>query len=210
MGLVPYYFSSRDFLYKHTARSNSGCNTGRLMANRVLIGNRGGGDYGLYVSNDGVNVLTATDDQLMFNSDAVEGFNVLQTGTVSVGAPGTSQGINEALSSYVSYNSLGLTYAPLIIPGGQYGASLAGLEADVVLSSEGFYEPTNVDFFNIITTWVENDFTNRRFRIGRRNYVTEPNFGGQTVGPTTTSNVRYYIFAIGDVTGNASGVYFTA
>lgn len=180
------------------------------MANRLLIGNRGGGDYGLYVSNEGVNVLTASDDELMFNSDAVEGFNVLQTGTVSVSAPASNIGINESLSSYVSYNSLGLTYAPLIIPGGQYGASVAGLEADTVLSGEGFYEPTNIDFFNMITTWVENDFTNRRFRVGRRNYGTNPNFGGQIYGPTSTTTVRYYIYAIGDVTGNASGSYFTA
>lgn len=180
------------------------------MAERVLIGNRGGGDYGLYVSQSGIDVTTATDDELMFNSDAVEGFNVLQTGTVSVGSRSTNAGINETLSSYVSYNSLGLTYAPLITVGGRYGGALFGLEADTVTSGEGVEEPVRVTFFNIITRWVENDFANRRFRVGHRNYVTNANFGGDVIGGSASASIPYYIYAIGDVTGNASGVYYTS
>ncbi|MGB1843055.1 MAG: hypothetical protein ACPHIB_02755 [Thalassobaculaceae bacterium] len=180
------------------------------MAERVLIGKRGTSDYGLYVSQAGINVTTATDAQLMFNSDAVEGFNVLQTGTVSVGARGTSAGINETLSGWVSYNSLGLTYAPLITVGGRYGGALFGLEADTFTSGEGIEEPIRVTFFNIITRWVENDFTNRRFRIGHRNYVINANFGGDVVGGSASASIPYYIYAIGDVTGNASGIYYTS
>ena len=38
------------------------------MANRVLLGNRATGGYGLYVSKTGSNVLTCSDNELIFDS----------------------------------------------------------------------------------------------------------------------------------------------
>ena len=40
------------------------------MANRVLLGNRSTGGYGLYVSKEGQNVLTCADKELIFDSRA--------------------------------------------------------------------------------------------------------------------------------------------
>ena len=180
------------------------------MANRVLIGKKGTSDYGLYVSNPGVNVLTASADNLMFNSDAKESFNVLQTGTVSVAAPGTTQGYVETVSAWVSYTSLGLTYAPLIEIAGSFSAGVSAFDADTFLSSEGFYEPLNVDVFQFSASFVENDFTNEQFRVYSRRYNVESTFGGDSLGITTAKTVRYFIFAVGDVAGNASSIYYTS
>ena len=214
MGLVSHYFSSRDFLYKHTAGRNSGCNTGRLMANRVLIGKRGTSDYGLYVSNPGVNVLTATDDDLMFNSDLVEGFNVLQSGTVSNSAPNVQSGFSESISSWVSYSGLGLTYPPLIIlsKAGAFSGGQFGFDADYFLSGEGIYEPSDVDVFQFSPTFYENDFTNKRFRVYKRRYesASEGIGGSQVYGVNSATTTNYFILAIGDVTANGGANYFTA
>lgn len=38
------------------------------MANRVVLGNIGSGDYGLLISRPGVNALTANADQLIFDT----------------------------------------------------------------------------------------------------------------------------------------------
>ena len=40
------------------------------MANRVLLGNRSSGGYGLYISKPGQNVLTCSKTQLIFDSSA--------------------------------------------------------------------------------------------------------------------------------------------
>lgn len=214
MGLVPHYFSSRDFLYKHTAWSNTYCNTGRLMANRVLIGDRGGGDYGLYVSNPSVNVLTATDDELMFNSDAVEGFNALQNGTVTCPDPGSSTGFNEGTSGWISYNGLGITYPPLILlskGGTNSAAPLRAFDADYILSGEGIYEPSDIDVFLFTTLFYENDFTNRQFRVTHRNFKPNPlGFLTDITGPTTSVDYKYFLFAIGDTAANGGANYYTS
>ena len=48
------------------------------MANRVLLGNRSSGGYGLYVSKDGENVLTA--DSLLFDSRTGTGWSIATYG----------------------------------------------------------------------------------------------------------------------------------
>ena len=52
------------------------------MANRVLIGNRATGGYGLYVSKDGDDVLT--DDGLLFDSRTGTGWGVATYGQGSI------------------------------------------------------------------------------------------------------------------------------
>ena len=70
------------------------------MANRVLIGNRTGGQttgYGAFVSKTGANVLTCNDTDLIFNSRLTDGtsgifdqngmaFDVYASGSVSISA----------------------------------------------------------------------------------------------------------------------------
>lgn len=58
------------------------------MANRVCLGLRSS-DYGLFVSQSGVNVLTATEAQLMFSSN-IPSFQLVQSGTVTASGSGTN------------------------------------------------------------------------------------------------------------------------
>ena len=52
------------------------------MANRVLMGNRATGGYGLYVSETGENVLTCNKSKLLFYTDSGEtGSNFVSKGT---------------------------------------------------------------------------------------------------------------------------------
>jgi hypothetical protein len=53
------------------------------MANRVLLG-QDGSDYVLKVSKPGVNVLTADDDELIFDSTKPEGSMILASGSTSI------------------------------------------------------------------------------------------------------------------------------
>ena len=52
------------------------------MTNRIVLGDVGGGAYGVKVSEPGVNVLTADDDSLLLNSD-VEQVQIITSGRVS-------------------------------------------------------------------------------------------------------------------------------
>lgn len=66
------------------------------MANRVLLG-QDGSDYVLKVSKPGVNVLTASDEELIFDSTKPEGSMILASGSYSwtiSSFPATSAWIN--------------------------------------------------------------------------------------------------------------------
>lgn len=88
------------------------------MANRVLIGKRNSTDYGLYVSKAGVDVTTASDENLLFNTDAPESGLILKSGTTTVTTSTNPSGTpaSPAVTSYSSYISYGTTlnYIPMV------------------------------------------------------------------------------------------------
>ena len=97
--------------------------------NRVLMGYDSGGfgskDYGIKVSRDGYDVLTATDDQLVMSS-AFNSFKIVSTGTSTLGA-GSLQGAG----FYEASNQIahGLSYTPtmiVMVDGGTTGRSYTG------------------------------------------------------------------------------------
>lgn len=73
------------------------------MANRVALGVRSGSQIGLYVSKAGQNVLTASNNNLLFSSDLLA-WQAVQTGTVNVP--------NEGFAT-ITYPNLG--YIPTVI-----------------------------------------------------------------------------------------------
>ena len=81
------------------------------MANRVLIGNRATGGYGLYVSRLTSDVLTCANDKLMFNTNSGEtGSNFFSAGHFQVvpnagGTSGTAPTVTS--NTTVSANSTG-------------------------------------------------------------------------------------------------------
>ena len=89
------------------------------MANRVLVGNRATGGYGLYVSESAQNVLTCSKDKLLFYTDSGETGSSFVTkgmhqavpfsgGTGST-APVTKNTVNlsSASTASLSYQNLG-------------------------------------------------------------------------------------------------------
>ena len=89
------------------------------MANRVLLGNRSTGGYGLYVSESGQNVLNCSKDKLLFYTDSGETGTSFVTkgmhqavpfsgGTGST-APVTKNTVNlsSATSASLTYQNLG-------------------------------------------------------------------------------------------------------
>jgi len=97
------------------------------MANRVLIGDRATGGYGLYVSRLTSNVLTCVSDKLMFNTNSGEtGSNFfsaghLQTVPVSGGtgsnAPVTSQTTTIAASGTGTPTYVGIASTQIMLWG---------------------------------------------------------------------------------------------
>lgn len=81
------------------------------MANRILIGNLGS-TYGLKVSKDGVDVLTAADGQLMFDSSAAN-TRIIMTGSVS----GTFDGFGRTNIANVEVQLPVLDYEPIVFTG---------------------------------------------------------------------------------------------
>ena len=81
------------------------------MANRVLIGNRATGGYGIYVSRLTSDVLTCANDKLMFNTNSGEtGSNFFSAGHFQVvpnagGTSGTAPTVTS--NTTVSANSTG-------------------------------------------------------------------------------------------------------
>ncbi|MBD9544242.1 hypothetical protein IB276_32885 [Ensifer sp. ENS04] len=53
------------------------------MANRVCLGQKATGQFGLWVSKPGINVLTAADSQMLFSSDW-KTLQIAQTGRVTI------------------------------------------------------------------------------------------------------------------------------
>tara|TARA_E500000178_G_scaffold337983_1_gene377830 strand:+ start:370 stop:879 length:510 start_codon:yes stop_codon:yes gene_type:complete len=78
------------------------------MANRVLLGNRSTGGYGLYVSKEGQNVLTCADKELLFDSRAH------RTGLVYAGATGLNLG-DSADNFLTTGSKASLGYPPLVV-----------------------------------------------------------------------------------------------
>jgi hypothetical protein len=64
------------------------------MANRVLIGNRGS-DYGIFISREGQNVASTT-SSLVFDSNAVKGFNTVTKGQ-GILSPGGTRSFSHGL-----------------------------------------------------------------------------------------------------------------
>jgi len=74
------------------------------MANRILMGNHASKGYGFFVSKPGKNVLSATGDDLIFNSDSVRSSALHQTVVLTMSA-GSSQ-VVLTFNPVLSYNPL--------------------------------------------------------------------------------------------------------
>lgn len=92
------------------------------MANRVLLG-QDGSDYVLKVSKEGVNVLTASDEDLIFDSTKPESSFIIKSGTVSLTTGNAVKGQTPmGTSSWVNFGQT-LSYYPLVVINRQVGSN---------------------------------------------------------------------------------------
>lgn len=75
------------------------------MTNRVVLGHRGSGVYGLFISKPGFNVLTATDNNLLFNSNYGT-LQIVQAGQVTIGS---NSGTSDVGTSNLGFSPVCLT-----------------------------------------------------------------------------------------------------
>ena len=106
------------------------------MANRVLLGNRSTGGYGLYVSKEGQNVLTCADKELLFDSRAN------RTGLVYAGATGLNLG-DSADNFLTTGSKASLGYPPLVVVSEKNTGERYSSSADQYTDQISFWKTTD-------------------------------------------------------------------
>ena len=135
------------------------------MANRVLLGNRSTGGYGLYVSRLTSNVLDCANDKLMFNTNSGEtGSNFFSAGHFQLvpvsGGTGSSAPVttstttvsanSTATASYQNYASSTVLMwgvsAPISTPGSYAYSSIGSTSATLTNTNASSRSITSVAF----------------------------------------------------------------
>lgn len=87
---------------------------------QIILGRYPDGTYGLKISRDGVDVLTASDDDLIFNS-ANNLFKIVDSGEVPLTMPtvvnGTSQSVSDSAPHTLGYSPLVVAFISYPSPG---------------------------------------------------------------------------------------------
>lgn len=108
------------------------------MANRVLLGKgtsaRGTSNYGLWISRPGKDVLTCSDDELIFDTDTgasadIKGLFQLQSVSVVSGvanSQATSNSLNSNAQATISYTNFNWNFGVVPIFGSAFSTSGSG------------------------------------------------------------------------------------
>lgn len=150
------------------------------MANRVALGERGG-QYGLWVSKAGVDVLTAADADLLFNSNAANYLNVIASRRVTVTVPAyTDNGdgtwsTTGADSSWQSFTNPGIVpmvyYGEMVFAASSYEFRPYGRTLLAYFSSDA----KSPEYRYVRPLYIEVEATRARARVmAHRIYGAEP------------------------------------
>ena len=171
------------------------------MGNRVLLGNRSTGGYGLYVSKEGQNVLTCASKELVFDSRAH------RTGLVYAGATGLN--LNDSADNFLTTGSkANLGYPPLVIA----TEKLSG-EAD------GHGGQSDGDFVDQISFWKTTSSTitpatGKPASTGSNGVMAASapadgrNYDGLSSSEENATNVSYFVLRIPCAYGYMNSTYF--
>tara|TARA_B110000858_G_scaffold195620_1_gene252447 strand:- start:257 stop:817 length:561 start_codon:yes stop_codon:yes gene_type:complete len=182
------------------------------MANRVALGNANG-EYGLYVSQKGDNVLNPS-KQLSFDSRAFNGLSVHAFGEGTINAP--SGGSTVRSTSALGYTNLG--FSPLFALRYSFAGEISSGKATKVRSPSIFGGVEDVQDFNgqteEETVYTETKSGGASATAGASSIVIRNHYGGKTVvvsqgsGPSQVTNQNaqaikyaYIIFGVEDFTG---------
>ena len=190
------------------------------MANRVLLGNRGG-TYGLFVSQNGVNVAdTSSSTSLAFDSRAVRGLSIHAKGEGSL-APNSGNGadaIDDPTTATITHS---LGYKPAFVVRWCYASDLSsGVATRMYSPSHARFETWNFDMEEEMESdWAEIDIggvttgiTTTQLKIYNHEYGRSIEVGNDEVGTAPeevfgenkqTIYYAYIIFKAKDFTGGA-------
>tara|TARA_R100001443_G_scaffold5400_1_gene14193 strand:+ start:13827 stop:14354 length:528 start_codon:yes stop_codon:yes gene_type:complete len=175
------------------------------MANRVLIGNRTSGGYGLYVSKANSNVLTCDDKDLLFSS------NQKVSGAMPVYAGGSQSSLSGGLNFLTTGSKDDLGYIPLVIATENenrvwnWGAKTSGA-ADIQLNQN------NVSMF----TYTSSTITPALLRPFPANNITGmvetrrtsiSDYGSNTGGTQACTGLEFVVLKMPCAFGHMSGFY---
>ena len=167
------------------------------MANRVLLGNRSTGGYGLYVSKEGQNVLTCADNELIFDSRAN------RTGLVYAGATGLNLG-DSADNFLTTGSKASLGYPPLVVVSEKNTGERYSSSADQYTDQISFWKTTT----STITPATGQTATNNSGVLSG----TSPSDGRAISGVSTSqedaTNVSYFVLRIPCAYGYMTSTYF--
>ena len=167
------------------------------MANRVLLGNRSTGGYGLYVSKEGQNVLTCADKELIFDSRAN------RTGLVYAGATGLDLG-DSADNFLTTGSKASLGYPPLVVVSEKNTGERYSSSADQYTDQISFWKTTT----STITPATGQTATNNSGVLSG----TSPSDGRAISGVSTAqedaNDVSYFVLRIPCAYGYMTSTYF--
>tara|TARA_A100001015_G_scaffold218530_1_gene245646 strand:+ start:26 stop:550 length:525 start_codon:yes stop_codon:yes gene_type:complete len=174
------------------------------MANRVLMGNRSSGGYGLYVSKANSNVLSCDDKDLLFSS------NGKVSGAMPVYAGGSQSSLSGSLNFLTTGSKDDLGYIPLVIATENenrvwnWGAKTSGA-ADIQLNQN------NVSMFTYTSSTITpsqiNAFpaNNPAVSDGRR--TSQVDYGSNTGGTQACTGLEFVVLKMPCAFGHMSGYY---
>ena len=170
------------------------------MANRVLLGNRPTGGYGLYVSKANSNVLDCDKKELLFDSSEYRGTGQVYAGG---GSLNITSGSSQDFLTTGSKDNLG--YIPLVICNEDYAGEWRAAYTQSGTAHEIWQSRVDVmKTTSSAITPIYLDYSTGTYVYDDRRNSTEAHFGGDQA----CTNLHFTVLKIPCAYGYMNGTYF--
>ena len=170
------------------------------MANRVLLGNRATGGYGLYVSKANSNVLDCDKKELLFDSSEYRGTGQVYAGG---GSLNITSGSSQDFLTTGSKDNLG--YIPLVICNEDYAGEWRAAYSPSGTAHEIWQSRVDVmKTTSSAITPIYLDYSTGTYVYDDRRNSTEAHFGGDQA----CTNLHFTVLKIPCAYGYMNGTYF--
>ncbi len=170
------------------------------MANRVLLGNRATGGYGLYVSKANSNVLDCDKKELLFDSSEYRGTGQVYAGG---GSLNITSGSSQDFLTTGSKDNLG--YIPLVICNEDYAGEWRAAYTQSGTAHEIWQSRVDVmKTTSSAITPIYLDYSTGTYVYDDRRNSTEAHFGGDQA----CTNLHFTVLKIPCAYGYMNGTYF--
>jgi hypothetical protein len=158
-----------------------------MGVNRIQLGKQPDGTYGLKVSQPGIDVLTATDDQLVFNSNN-NLFKITLSGELDISVPVIPSGTDWSFAGASIDHDLG--YSPMIIAFVTYDSPQSVGTYTTRLFGTGIVNALSVSGSGVTIGYVsQEEISANEFYINVNWKISN---GTLLAAPPFTAKLRYY------------------